>query len=111
VKVTFHRRPQAWGAAHGAAGRVQLLADGNGELTRALGLLCDLSVKGMGLRGKRAAMVVEPDLTVSWLVIDTLCDFSATKVDRVLEDVLRLTDADSVLRAQQQQQQQQQQQK
>jgi hypothetical protein len=44
---------------------------------------------------------------VSWLVIDTLCDFSATKVDRVLEDVLRLTDADSVLRAQQQQQQQQ----
>jgi hypothetical protein len=36
-------------------------------------------------------------------VIDTRCDFSATWVNQVLEDVLRLTDAGSALRAHQQQ--------
>ena len=50
-------------------------------------------------------MVVEPDLTVSWLVIDTLCDFSGTRVDAVVEDILRLTSAGSVLHAQQLRQQ------
>ena len=87
------------------AGKVKMVADGNAELTKALGLLCDLSMKGMGVRGKRAAMVVEPDLTVSWLVIDTLCDFSGTRVDAVVEDILRLTSAGSVLHAQQLRQQ------
>eukprot|EP01051_Picozoa_sp_SAG22_P012997 SAG22_NODE_1407_length_4489_cov_3.308884_3_plen_267_part_00 len=61
-----------------------MVADGNGELTAGLGLLADLSVKGLGQRGTRAAMVVEPDLSVSWQVVDTLCAFEHTRVERVL---------------------------
>eukprot|EP00658_Telonema_sp_P-2_P046984 TRINITY_DN35409_c0_g1_i2.p2 TRINITY_DN35409_c0_g1~~TRINITY_DN35409_c0_g1_i2.p2 ORF type:complete len:178 (-),score=50.08 TRINITY_DN35409_c0_g1_i2:56-589(-) len=77
---------EAWGEVHGAGGKVELVGDGNGELTRALGLLVDMSVKGMGSRGKRAAMIVD-DLVVTWLVIDTLCEFRSTRVESVLEDL------------------------
>jgi glutaredoxin/glutathione-dependent peroxiredoxin len=48
----------AWGKSAGASGKVQMLADGNGEYARALGLELDATGFGMGLRGKRFAMVV-----------------------------------------------------
>jgi len=47
----------AWGEAQGA-GRIELVADGNGELTRALGLEIDAGRFGMGLRCRRFAAVV-----------------------------------------------------
>jgi glutaredoxin/glutathione-dependent peroxiredoxin len=50
---------RAWAEKQGATGVVTMLADGNAEFTRALGLDIDLSVAGMGVRGKRAALVVE----------------------------------------------------
>jgi len=49
----------AWGDALGAAGKVTLLADGNAELAKALGLELDLSVVGFGVRLTRSSMVVE----------------------------------------------------
>jgi peroxiredoxin len=36
-----------------------MLADGSGDLTKALGLEFDLSGKGLGVRSKRYAMIVE----------------------------------------------------
>ncbi len=48
----------AWGKAQGAAGKVRMLADGNGELTRALGLELDARGFGMGARSQRYAMVI-----------------------------------------------------
>lgn len=48
----------AWGKANEAAGRVRLVADGNAEFTRAVGLELDGSGFGMGLRSQRYAMVV-----------------------------------------------------
>lgn len=50
---------RAWAEKQGATGIVTMLADGNADFTRALGLDIDLSVAGMGVRGKRAALVVE----------------------------------------------------
>jgi peroxiredoxin len=50
---------RAWAEKQGATGVVTMLADGNADFTRALGLDIDLSVAGMGVRGKRAALVVE----------------------------------------------------
>jgi len=44
---------QAWGEASGAAGKVTMLADGNGEFARALGLTMDGSKFGLGERGQR----------------------------------------------------------
>ena len=48
----------AWGKSSGAAGKVRMLADGNGEFTRAMGLELDASGFGMGKRSQRYGMVV-----------------------------------------------------
>lgn len=50
---------RAWGKASGAADHIQMLADGNGDLARALGLEVDLSRFGMGKRCRRFAAVLE----------------------------------------------------
>lgn len=49
----------AWGKSAGAAGKVLMLADGNGDYAKALGLTMDGSRFGMGLRGQRFALVVD----------------------------------------------------
>jgi len=49
----------AWGKSAGADGKVTMLADGNAEYTKALGLELDASGFGMGIRGQRFAMVVD----------------------------------------------------
>lgn len=56
---------RAWAEKQGATGKVTMLADGNAELTRALGLDLDLSIAGMGVRGKRALLVVEDGVVKS----------------------------------------------
>lgn len=48
----------AWGKQTGVAGKVRMLADGNGALTRALGLVLDGSGFGLGERSQRYAMVL-----------------------------------------------------
>lgn len=49
----------AWGHHAGSDGHVTMLADGNGEFARALGLELDATKFGMGMRGKRWSMVVD----------------------------------------------------
>src|SRR2546425_3952709 len=49
----------AWGKTSGAGGKVRMLADGNGDFTRALGLELDASGFGMGKRSQRYAMIVQ----------------------------------------------------
>ena len=48
----------AWGKAQGVGDKVLMLADGNGEYAKALGLELDASGFGMGTRGQRFAIVV-----------------------------------------------------
>jgi glutaredoxin/glutathione-dependent peroxiredoxin len=50
---------KAWGEAHNALGKIVMLADGNAELTKALGIEVDLSKAFMGLRARRGVMVFE----------------------------------------------------
>ena len=49
----------AWGNANNAKGKVRMLADGNGDFTKAVGLGLDASGFGMGTRSQRYAMVVK----------------------------------------------------
>jgi peroxiredoxin len=49
----------AWGKQQGAADKVMMLADGNGEFTRAMGLVMDGTPNGMGQRSQRYSMVVD----------------------------------------------------
>jgi peroxiredoxin len=60
----------AWGRERGAGDAVLMLADGNGDYTRALGLALDASKFGMGHRGQRFSMVVE-DGIVKELNVDS----------------------------------------
>jgi glutaredoxin/glutathione-dependent peroxiredoxin len=49
----------AWGKASGVGDKVLMLADGNGDYARALGLELDASKFGMGKRGQRFAIIVK----------------------------------------------------
>lgn len=49
----------AWGKALNATGKIRMLADGNAEFTRALGLESDRSEQGMGIRSQRYSMYTE----------------------------------------------------
>ena len=49
----------AWGKASNVGDKVLMLADGNGDYARALGLEMDGSKFGMGMRGKRFAIIVK----------------------------------------------------
>ena len=49
----------AWGKDQKSDGKVHMLADGNGDFTRALGLEFDASKFGMGKRSQRFSMIVD----------------------------------------------------
>ena len=50
---------QAWADAQSVGDEVTMVADGNGDFTRAMGLEEDRRDRGMGNRSKRYAMVVD----------------------------------------------------
>src|SRR5580700_1131124 len=54
----------AWGREQKAIGKVRMLGDGNGELTKKLGLEVDLSRAGLGLRMQRFSMLVDDGVVV-----------------------------------------------
>jgi peroxiredoxin len=47
----------AWGRAQSAAGKVRMMADGNGDFARATGLELDLTGRGLGRRLQRCSML------------------------------------------------------
>jgi peroxiredoxin len=49
----------AWGKSVGAGDKVLMLADGNGQFAKALGVELDLGDKGLGLRSRRYALLAE----------------------------------------------------
>jgi len=49
----------AWTKQSGSEGKIEYLADGNGEFAKAVDLTVDASGNGLGIRSKRYAMVVE----------------------------------------------------
>ena len=55
----------AWGQAQHTEGKIRMLADGNADFTRAIGLEENLSGYGMGLRSKRYSMLVDDGVVVT----------------------------------------------
>lgn len=76
----------AWGKAAGADGKVTLLADGNAEFAKALGLSFDGSVFGMGTRGQRFAMVVS-DGVVEKLFVEAPGEYRVSAADYMLAEL------------------------
>jgi peroxiredoxin len=73
----------AWGQDRGAGDAVTMVADGNGEFTRAVGLEMDGSGFGMGTRSQRYAMVVE-DGTVTALHVEAPTKFEVSSAEAIL---------------------------
>lgn len=58
-----------WSKDTGAAGKILMLADGSADFATAIGLEIDLMARGLGVRSKRYAMLVE-DGVVKVLNVD-----------------------------------------
>lgn len=48
-----------WAQDTGAAGKIEILADGNADFAKSIGLEIDLTPFGLGMRSKRYAMLVD----------------------------------------------------
>ena len=74
----------AWDKATGIDGRVEVLSDGNAELTKALGLDFDASAAGLGTRSKRYAMVVDDGVVRTLLVEDVPSQAEKSSAEAIL---------------------------
>jgi peroxiredoxin len=73
----------AWGK-HGKVGDdILMLADGNGEYAKALGLELDATGFGMGLRGKRFALIVKDGIATE-VNVEAPGEFKVSAADYVL---------------------------
>jgi peroxiredoxin len=72
----------AWNKADGSDD-ITMLADGNGDLAKALDLTMDGSGFGLGTRGQRFSMVVN-DGTVEQLNVEAPGDFSVSSAEHML---------------------------
>ena len=75
----------AWGVAQNDE-EITMLADGNGDFTKAIGLELDASGFGMGARSKRFGMIVE-DGTVTYLGIEAAGEIKVSSAEAMLEQL------------------------
>lgn len=76
----------AWGEQQNAGDKVQMLADGNGEFSRALGLTMDASGFGMGERGQRFSAVLE-DGVVRALNVEAPGAFEVSSAEYMIDQL------------------------
>ena len=74
---------KAWAKDQGITDEVLMLADGNGDFTKALGLEMDGSTFGMGLRSQRYSFVAK-DGVVEQLNVEEGGDFKVSSADYML---------------------------
>lgn len=74
----------AWAKANGVNGKLMMLPDGNGALTRALGLEMDGTAYNLGLRSQRFALVAE-DGVVRTLNVEKPGAFEVSSAEAVLK--------------------------
>jgi peroxiredoxin len=78
---------KAFAEAGGAAGKVTMLADADGEFTRQIGMLADASSFGLGKRSERYAMIVNDGVVEVLEVESNFVDHSVSSADSMLEQL------------------------
>jgi glutaredoxin/glutathione-dependent peroxiredoxin len=73
----------AWGKASNVGDKVLMLADGNAEYSKALGLELNATGFGMGIRGQRFALVVDNGV-VKGLYVEAPGEFKVSSAEHVL---------------------------
>jgi glutaredoxin/glutathione-dependent peroxiredoxin len=76
----------AWGRASHVGDEIMMLADGNGEVARALGLELDATGYGMGQRSQRFSMLIENGV-VKQLHLEKPGEFKVSSAEFMLEQL------------------------
>jgi peroxiredoxin len=76
----------AWGRASHVGDEIVMLADGNGELARALGMELDATGYGMGSRSKRFSVLID-DGVVKQLNVEAPGEFKVSSAEHMLESL------------------------
>ncbi|HYN21142.1 MAG TPA: peroxiredoxin [Thermoanaerobaculia bacterium] len=84
VAVNDHWVMEAWAKAREAGEKILMLADGNGDFARAMGMENDSSRFGLGTRSRRYAAVIE-DRIVKVLSVDQPGRFEVSSAEKILE--------------------------
>lgn len=77
---------KAWGESQHVPDGLMMLADGNGDFTRSLGLEMDASAYGMGTRSKRFALYAE-DGVVKKINIEAPGEFRVSSAEHMLSQL------------------------
>lgn len=77
---------QAWGKSQNVPDGLMMLADGNGDFTRALGLQMDASAYGMGTRSRRFALYAD-DGVVKQLHVEAPGEYRVSSAEYVLSQL------------------------
>ncbi len=73
----------AWGKDRGVGENIMMLADGNGDYAKALGLDFDASGFGMGVRGQRFAIIVD-DGVATHVAVEAPGQLDVSKAEAIL---------------------------
>jgi peroxiredoxin len=76
----------AWGKDQNVDGQIAMLADGNGEYARALGLEMDGTAFGMGMRSKRFAIIAD-DGIATHVAVEAPGQFEVSKAETILDNL------------------------
>jgi glutaredoxin/glutathione-dependent peroxiredoxin len=76
----------AWGKAQNVGDKVLMLADGNGDFTRAMGLEMDGTGFGMGKRSQRYSMIVDNGV-IKQLNVEQPRAFEVSSADHMLKQL------------------------
>ena len=77
---------EAWAESRGAGDAVLMLADGNGDYAKALGLEMDARGFGMGMRSQRFAIVIE-DGVAKHVFVEEPGQFKVSSAEHVLANL------------------------
>lgn len=73
----------AWARSQAAGDRVTMLADGNGDFARAMGVDLDLTAGGLGLRNRRYAAVID-DGVITHLALEERTGLDVSSAEAIL---------------------------
>jgi glutaredoxin/glutathione-dependent peroxiredoxin len=77
----------AWSKASGAKGTIVFLSDGNGDFAKAVGLEMDMTPRGLGIRSKRYAMLLDDGVIKALHIEDSPGSAQESSAERLLADL------------------------
>lgn len=75
---------KAWKEASGAGDEIMFLADGSADFAKAIGMDLDLSARGLGMRSKRYAMILQDGVVQHLAVEDAPSSASISGAEAIL---------------------------